>query len=140
MKRLITIILLAAMAVPAFSQEKSEQEAKEEKEFYEYIEKQIEHLEAVLNLESWQVFYADSILTHNTRAMQDELKALQAKKVSNTDIYYDVQYKWQDANYDAFHKILNEEQWAKYLKDGAARSKKARDKARAKKQNAKAKK
>lgn len=140
MKKIIFSLLFALMAFQGFAQEMTEQEAKQEKEFYEAIEKQIEHLESVLGLESWQVFYADSILTHDYREMQREMKVLQEKKVSNADLYYEIQYKWQDASYEAFRKILSDEQWAKYLKDGAARQKKARDKARAKKQSAAAKK
>ena len=39
----------------------------------------------------------------------------------------------QEQIYQAMHKVFNEEQWEKYLKSGAARDKKARDKRAAKK-------
>ena len=42
-----------------------------------------------------------------------------------------------EKNYNALHAILNEEQWTKYLKTGAARDKKARDKREAKRQQQK---
>ena len=47
-------------------------------------------------------------------------------------MYYDVQYKWMDKIYDAYGKLFDEDQWAKYLKSGAAREKKTRDKFREK--------
>ena len=148
MKKIFVAILAALLLVPtsAFAQERelTPEEQKKEKEMYEYLQKEIERLERVLNLESWQVFYADSILTHNNAEMTKELRALSQKKVSNYDIYYDVQYKWLDENYYAFQKILTPEQGQKYLKDGAGKAKKSRDKERekkrAKEEKAKAKK
>ena len=49
-------------------------------------------------------------------------------KVESSDIYQQIQDKWSEQMYLAIHKILNEQQWEKYLKQGAAREKKARDK------------
>ena len=98
----------------------------------EFIQKEVEKLESSLKLEDWQTFYADSILTHDYHALQAELDALQEAKVSNTDLYTQASDKWADRIYEAMHKIMNEEQWEKYLKQGAAREKKARDKRKAK--------
>ena len=135
MRRIIRSIVLCAVLFSGFSmglaaQEMTAEEKKAEKEFYESVEREIERLTNSLKLEDWQVFYVDSILTHDYKAMQDELRALQAKKVSNTDMYYDIQYKWMDCIYEAFQKVFDEDQWAKYLKSGAARDKKTRDKKR----------
>ena len=94
----------------------------------EYIDKEVERLSNTLKMEYWQEFYADSVLVHDFHAMQDELKELQASKVTNADMYQQVQDKWSENIYNAFHKFLNEDQWKKYLKGGAARDKKARDK------------
>lgn len=137
MRRIIRSIVLCAVLFSGFSlglaaQEMTAEEKKAEKEFYESIEREIDRLTNTLKLEDWQVFYVDSIMTHDYKAMQEELRALQAKKVSNTDMYYDIQYKWQDSIYEAFHKVFDEDQWAKYLKNGAARDKKNRDKKRGK--------
>ena len=104
-----------------------------DKQTYEYIQKEVERLETALDLEYWQVFYADSILTHDIAEMQKEAMALSKAKVSNTDLYRDIQDKWDEATYNAFHRILSEDQWDKYCKMGAARDKKARDKRAAKK-------
>ena len=130
-----TLLLLAicffAASGAAFAQDNKTPEQRE-KEFYEAIEKQVERLEEQLELEIWQVFYVDSILTHDYKAMQDEFAAMSAAKMSNTDLFYDVQDKWMEQIYQSLHKVFNEEQWARYLKSGAARDKKARDKRAAK--------
>ena len=76
----------------------------------------------------------DSILVHDYKALQADIKALQESKVSNANMYYDVQDKWQESIYEAYEKLFDEDQWAKYLKSGAARDKKSRDKRRAKAQ------
>ena len=94
----------------------------------EFIKNQVSNLENSLKLETWQTFYVDSILNHDYRAMQDELDNLSSAKVSNTDIYIRTQDKWNEQIYQALSKVMNEAQWNKYLKMGAAREKKFRDK------------
>ncbi|MBR5384248.1 MAG: hypothetical protein IK143_00035 [Bacteroidales bacterium] len=73
----------------------------------------------------------DSTLNHDLHALRDEMKTLQTAKVGNVDIYQKVQDKWYQQIYDTYHRFLNEDQWKKYLKSGAAREQKARDKRRA---------
>ena len=107
----------------------------EEKKLYEMIQTEVTKLETSLDLETWQVFYVDSILTHDYQAMRDELMVKSAAKVSNTDIYVQIQDKWMEQIYNAFSKVFDEDQWAKYLKQGAAREKKARDKRAAKRKS-----
>ncbi|MBQ6672086.1 MAG: hypothetical protein IJM73_02550 [Spirochaetales bacterium] len=98
----------------------------------EFIQKEVEKMETSLKLEDWQVFYTDSILTHDYHALQAELDALQDAKVSNADLYTQVSDKWSEQMYNSLQKVFNEQQWEKYLKGGAGRSKKARDKRKAK--------
>ena len=98
----------------------------------ETIDQTISNYEKMLGLEDWQTFYVDSILTHDYEALRNELKGLQAAKMSNTDVYQQVQDKWAEQVYVAMQKVLDEKQWEKYLKAGAAREKKARDKRAAK--------
>ena len=130
----ITVILLGlAVCTTLAAQEKSAEQLKKEKEFYESIQKTVENYETLLELEAWQAFYVDSILTHDYTAMQEEVDQLVAKKVSNADLFYEVQDKWMEKMYVALNKVFDEDQWAKYLKSGAAREKKARDKRAAKK-------
>ena len=125
-------VLFAGLSLGLAAQEQTADEKKAEKEFNESIERELDRLTRLLDLEDWQVFYVDSILVHDYKAMQAELAELQKQKVTNTNMYYDVQYKWMDKIYDAYGKLLDEDQWAKYLKSGAAREKKTRDKFREK--------
>lgn len=122
----LCLALFAGMSTGLNAQKKDAK--KQEKEFFESIDKEVERLTTLLDLEYWQVFYVDSILTHDFQAMQDEINELSSKKVNNTDMYYNVQYKWLDKIYYAYQKVFDEKQWAKYLKSGAERDKKAREK------------
>lgn len=129
MKRLLYSAFCLVLSFPLLAQnQKALTSEEEELKFFEYIQNSVERYERLLKLEDWQVFYVDSILTHNNTAIRDECKALQDRKVSNYDLYYEVQDKWNEATYQAFRKILDEEQWKKYLKSGAKKEKKARDK------------
>jgi len=124
-------IALLALLIPVccLAQEQQETDGKDqEKKIFEAIQKEIEHYSVVLDLEDWQIFYADSVLTHNYAEMFKEFRALSNAKVSNRDLYTNVDDKWKEASYQAFRKFLSPEQWAKYEKSGASREKKARDK------------
>ena len=137
MRSLLQYVLSAAfmLVVPSLAvmaQELTPEERKAEQEFYDSINTQVDNMANRLELNDVQIFYLDSILVHDYKALQAEIKELQDKKVTNTDLYYDVQYKWQDQVYYSIQKILDEDQWTKYLKSGAERDKKSRDKRRAK--------
>ena len=124
------ICVLSLLPLCAAAQQQDE--ATELKQLHAAIEQRVDTYTTQLDLEIWQTFYVDSILTHDYEAMRDELKALQTAKMSNNDAYAQVQDKWNEQMYNAIHGILNEEQWAKYNKGGAGRAKKARDKRMAK--------
>ena len=126
----ITALLLLPLWVWAQQQPQSEEE--EIKQLREAVDKTVESYENLLDLEDWQSFYVDSILTHDYDALRLELKELRNAKVANTDIYVQVQDKWAEQIYNSLQKVFNEEQWTKYLKSGAAREKKSRDKRAAK--------
>lgn len=123
----LVCFLLALVCLPASAQSGQKKEDKEKK-MDEFIQNQVSNMENSLKLETWQTFYVDSILNHDYRAMQDELDNLSSAKVSNTDIYIRTQDKWNEQIYQALSKVMNEAQWNKYLKMGAAREKKFRDK------------
>lgn len=125
----ICALLLLPFAAAAQQQDP---DAEEIKQLREVIDKTVENYESLLDLEVWQSFYLDSILTHDYDAMRLELKGLRDAKVSNSDAYIRVQDKWAEQIYNSLQKVFNEEQWAKYLKTGAARDKKNRDKRAAK--------
>ena len=133
--KIFGILLLSLLTLSAAAQQQGQSEQdkiKEEKQLREYIDKNVEQTGINLGLEDWQLFYVDSILTHDVTAMTAEIKQLQASKVSNSAVYEQVQDKWLEGIYQAMGKVLNEDQWNKYLKQGAAREKKARDKRKAK--------
>ena len=99
---------------------------------YAMIEKEVEKYTNILDLDMAQEFYIDSILTHDYFAMRAEMQEKSQARVANSDVYVAIQDKWTEKIYQAFYRVLDEEQWAKYLKNGAARDKKARDKREAK--------
>ena len=95
-------------------------------------EAQADRLQRMLDLEDWQVFYVDSTLKHDLTAIMTEYQQLQSSKVSNVSLYQSVQDKWMDQIDATYKKIFTEEQWNEYLKSGAAKAIKAREKRKAK--------
>ena len=110
----------------AFAQEQ------EPPDMLEIAENEADRLQRLLDLNGGQVFYVDSTLKHDYQAMQEEMMNLQAAKVSNSSMYISVQDKWMEAIDRSYKKIFTEEQWAAYLKSGAAKLQKAREKRKAK--------
>ena len=127
MKKVILILLLVSVGQRALAQEEQKTPEQREKEFYEAIENQVNRLTEQLDLADWQVFYVDSILTHNMGALRDEMKALNAARVSSGEYHQMASDKWMEETYKAFRKVLNGQQWEKYLKSGAKKDKMARD-------------
>ena len=107
------------------------QEPEKKPDVYEQAEMEADRLQKVLDLEDWQVFYVDSTLKHDYPAMVAESDKLRASKVSNVMMYMAVQDKWMEKIDAAYKRIFNPQQWAAYLKSGAAKAQKARDKRKA---------
>jgi len=128
MKRIMMLILSANFFCVAVSAQEQQKEPTPE----EMAAKEADRLAELLKLEDWQIFYVDSTLQHDYAACQAELKALQAAKVSNYDMYNTVRDKWMEQIDKTYRKFFNDSQWAAYLKSGAARQQKAREKRRAK--------
>ena len=99
---------------------------------YEQAEAEADRLQRVLDLEDWQVFYVDSTLKHDLPAMMAEYEELKKSKVTNSSLYMAVSDKWMEKVDASYRKIFNDEQWAAYLKQGAAKAQKARAKRKAK--------
>ena len=139
MKTKHILILLACLLLPvlAKAQQQPMTPEQEEKKMRENIENMVLKYEESLNLEVWQTFYVDSILTHNYGEMMAESRKLSSNRVENYDLYQMISDKWEDATYSAFQKILDEDQWKKYLKMGAGRAKKSRDQRAAKREGKK---
>lgn len=126
--RILSLLLLLGCAIPAFAQNGQMSPEEEAKKLREGIDKEVDRLTDLLDLADWQIFYVDSTLTYNLENSIREQKEMQAAKVGNRDLYYIVLDKWQEATYQQYRKILNDEQWERYLKTGGAKEKKARDK------------
>lgn len=136
MKNIGNLLLVLAMFSFGFSASAQNQEGVSEddvKKMLENVDHQVEQMTRDLDLADWQVFYVDSILTANYLSLQAGFAELSAKKVGNRDIYQDLQYSKLDEIYYALEKVFDESQWAKYLKRGAAKDKKSREKYFAKK-------
>lgn len=129
MKFFATVALLT-LSLAAFAQQNDPE--KEAKEYQESINAEVERLEHNLELEDWQVFYVDSILTYDYNQMRLELKELSDAKISNYDLYTEIQDKWVEKIYNSLNGVFDEAQWNKYLKMGALKAKKDRDKRAAK--------
>ena len=123
----------ALLLLPLWAGAQQPQTEEEElKQMREMIDRTVDNYTSLLDRDDWQIFYVDSILTHDYEAMRQEVKGMRDAKMTNTEGYQRVQDKWAEQVYNAFQKVFNEEQWAKYLKTGAARDKKSRDKRAAK--------
>lgn len=126
--RNITMLLLLVLSIPAFAQ----QNEQEMPDLYEQAELEADRLQRLLDLDDWQVFYVDSTLKHDFPMMMAEIDRLKMSKVENISMYQDVSDKWYEKIDNSYKKIFTEQQWAAYLKSGAARQQKAREKRRLK--------
>ena len=118
------VFMLAASVMASAQQQ-------ETLDIYEQAEAEADRLQRVLDLEDWQVFYVDSTLKHDFPAMMAEFEQLRGAKISNRSMYQDVQDKWMDRIDATYKRIFTPEQWAAYLKSGAAKAQKARAKRKA---------
>lgn len=128
MTLLSAVFFLLSGASASFAQQQ------EQPDIYEQAEMEADRLQRILELEDWQVFYVDSTLKHDFPAMMAEYEELRGSKVSNTSMYIAVQDKWMEQIDATYRRIFTDEQWAAYLKSGAAKQQKARAKRKAKMQ------
>ena len=125
--------MAVAVLMPAGYVTASAQQQEKQPDVYEQAEQEADRLQGLLDLEDWQVFYVDSTLKHDFPAMMADYEELRKAKVANQSMYQDVHDKWMDQIDKTYMRIFTDEQWAKYLKNGAARAQKARAKRKAKK-------
>lgn len=135
MKRIMLIMLAMFAIVNVNAQEQQEQKQLTPEEM---AAKEADRLADVLKLEYWQVFYVDSTLQHDFAAYQEDIKKLQMSRVDNYDLYTLTRDKWMEQIDRTYKKIFTPEQWAAYLKSGAAKEQKARERRRAKTEKASA--
>jgi hypothetical protein len=108
------------------------QQKQEEPDLMERAEMEADRLQKLLKLADWQVFYVDSTLKHDYAAMMAESEAMRESKVSNVSMYQDLADKWMERIDAVYRNIFTEEQWAAYLKSGAGKAIKMREKRKAK--------
>ncbi len=118
------IIMAVGLSINSFAQESGSGEPDPE----EMAEKQTDKLAKLLKLEDWQIFYVDSTLRHDYTAMYGEMKVYQMQRTTNSDIYISIQDKYMEKIDNKFKEVFNEEQWGKYLKNGAAKQQRDRQK------------
>ena len=123
----VALFILSVFTAKAQNQQPQTPEQKE-KQLLEYVDKEVQRLSTLLDLEYWQEFYVASTLTHDLKAMTEEMTKLQAAKVENADLYQDVQDKWMQQIDDNYKRFFTDEQWKKYWKSGAERAWKTRQK------------
>jgi hypothetical protein len=128
--KLKSIVLISLAMLPGINAAWAQQP--EEPDLYEQVQKETERLQRILELEDWQAFYVDSTLMHDFSAMMADYEKLQSSKVSNTSMYQAAQDKWMEQIDATYKKIFSEKQWNAYLKSGAAKMIKAREKRKAK--------
>lgn len=133
--KLKSIVLLSfALLTSMVSGVRASAQQNQGPDIYEQVQAETDRLQRVLDLEDWQAFYVDSTLTHDFNAMMAEYEKLQGSKVTNTSMYQAVQDKWMDQIDATYRKIFTDDQWKAYLKAGAGRLIKAREKRKAKAQ------
>ncbi len=131
--KLKSIVLLSfALLASMVSGVKASAQQNQGPDIYEQVQAETDRLQRVLDLEDWQAFYVDSTLTHDFTAMMAEYEKLQGSKVTNASMYQAVQDKWMDQIDATYRKIFTDDQWKAYLKAGAGRLIKAREKRKAK--------
>lgn len=126
MNRILPIFLFAAallLAAPAVLAQEPQQPNVDE-----IIAKQLENLTRTFKLDEVQVFYVDSILQYNFRALNDEFDETRKGGASNAETYQAISDKWMDATDQAFERVFTEEQWKKYMKSTYGKEKTRRDK------------
>jgi hypothetical protein len=121
----ILLLLIFFVSTPIFSQQ--EEKPKEPEEM---AADEAERLEAMLELEPHQVFYVDSILQHDMRAMRDEMEAMKRSGMQEYSSYNTVRERWIAQIEKGYKEIFTEDQWIHYLKSTGKfkKDKKSKDK------------
>ena len=132
MKLKLTLIAASAVLASMIFSVSALAQQQEKPDVNQQAEEEADRLQRVLDLEDWQVFYVDSTLKHDLSAIMAEYEKLQDSKVNNISLYQSVQDKWMEQIDVTYKKIFTEKQWAAYLKSGAGKAIKAREKRKAK--------
>ena len=128
----LNLCVLLAFLSALFSVRALAQQPEKQPDIYQQAEMEADRLQKLLDLEDWQTFYVDSTLKHDFPAMMAEYEQMKNAKIGNTNMYVAVQDKWMDQIDATYRKIFTDEQWAIYLRQGAGKAQRAREKRRMK--------
>ena len=131
MKSNLWLVSLLSIAFSILLQIEASAQQPKQPDPSERAEQEADRLQDILDLDDWQVFYVDSTLKHDYPALMAEYEKLSQSKVSNQSMYQMVYDKWMDQIDQTYRRIFTDEQWTAYLKSGAARAQKAREKRKA---------
>lgn len=126
MNRLFLLLLFAAsllLSTPAALAQEPQ-----EPDLDKIIATQLDNLTRTFKLDDVQVFFVDSILQYNFRAMNDEFEQTRRTGASNNETFQIISDKWMAATDEAFERFFTEEQWKKYMKSSYGKEKIRRDK------------
>ncbi len=128
MKSYLYMAILVMVAMFAFSCPDAAAQTEEPLDLNVLAEEEADKYQRLLDLEDWQVFYVDSTLKANFFQLQVDLENLHKSKVSNTALFQEARDKCWDEIDRNFKKWFTEKQWAAYLKSGAGKAQKMREK------------
>lgn len=126
MNRLFLLLLFAAsllLSTPAALAQEPQ-----EPDLDKIIATQLDNLTRTFKLDDVQVFFVDSILQYNFRAMNDEFEQTRRTGASNNETFQIISDKWMAATDEAFERFFTEDQWKKYMKSSYGKEKIRRDK------------
>lgn len=128
-----TVLLTLLFAFPLKAQQQQQlTPEQQEKKMYEMIDKEVERLTSLLKLDEAQQYYVTITLTECLQGRQEELMSMSSAKVQNPDLYQMVLDKWVDKIEEDYQSYFTPQQWKKYLRSGAEKERKAREKRREK--------
>ena len=130
----VTVVLSLLFTVAASAQNQQLTPEQQEKKMYEMIDKEVERLTSLLKLDEAQQYYVTITLTDCLQGRQAEIMSMSEAKVQNPDLYQMVLDKWVDKIEADYESYFTPEQWKKYLRSGAEKDRKAREKRREKAQ------
>lgn len=115
MKKITSVIafLFAALCVvPSFAQNQNEKEKTPE----EIAQITLKAMTTDLHLNDAQQFYVDSILTTNFVGVKNAFDDLKKSGMQDDDTYRKVKERWNDKTTVALKKVLDDQQYIKYLR------------------------
>lgn len=126
MNRLFLLLLFAASLL--LSSPAALAQEPQEPDLDKIIATQLDNLTRTFKLDDVQVFFVDSILQYNFRAMNDEFEQTRRTGASNNETFQIISDKWMAATDEAFERFFTEDQWKKYMKSSYGKEKIRRDK------------